>query len=256
MNGNPSSSGGRRKPSTRLKMKDLEQATGVGREAIRFYIREGLLPEPERPARNVAYYDAACVERIQFIKELQQKRYLPLHVIKAIVGGQTPPSREEAEAILALDGKVFPQENLPAAREKLADLAARTGLSVNEILEIADAGAIEISTQDTNQWVAGSSVRLVELWGRIRAEGFTEELGFTTDLMRVYVDTLRMLAREELHIFSRTLIGKVPVEKAARMAELGIELGNQAISLVRKEILLRTIATGTIPGDEPDKPAD
>ena len=39
----------------RLKMKDLERTTGVGREAIRFYIREGLLPEPERPSRNVAW---------------------------------------------------------------------------------------------------------------------------------------------------------------------------------------------------------
>ncbi len=29
-------------PTKRLKMKDLERATGVGRETIRFYIREGL----------------------------------------------------------------------------------------------------------------------------------------------------------------------------------------------------------------------
>ena len=39
-----------------LKMRDLERETGVGREAIRFYLREGLLPEPTRPARNVAHY--------------------------------------------------------------------------------------------------------------------------------------------------------------------------------------------------------
>ena len=29
-----------------VKMKDLERATGVSRETIRYYIREGLLPEP------------------------------------------------------------------------------------------------------------------------------------------------------------------------------------------------------------------
>ena len=31
-----------------LKMKDLEAQTGVSREAIHFYLREGLLPEPQR----------------------------------------------------------------------------------------------------------------------------------------------------------------------------------------------------------------
>ena len=69
------------RPAHALKMKDLERATGVGRETIRFYIREGLLPEPARPGRNVAWYDGAFIERIQLIKELQQKRFLPLHAI-------------------------------------------------------------------------------------------------------------------------------------------------------------------------------
>ena len=35
---------------SRMRMRDLERATGVGRETIRFYIREGLLPEPARPS--------------------------------------------------------------------------------------------------------------------------------------------------------------------------------------------------------------
>lgn len=56
---------------TRMKMQDLERATGVGRETIRFYIREGLLPQPERPNRNVAWYDEAFVARVGLIKELQ-----------------------------------------------------------------------------------------------------------------------------------------------------------------------------------------
>ncbi len=42
----------------------------------------GSCREPERPGRNVAWYDESFVERIMLIKELQQKRFLPLHVIK------------------------------------------------------------------------------------------------------------------------------------------------------------------------------
>src|SRR4029453_18005333 len=68
----------------RLKMRDLERATGARPETIRFYIREGLLPVPERAGRNVAWYNESFIDRIALIKELQRKRYLPLHAIKAL----------------------------------------------------------------------------------------------------------------------------------------------------------------------------
>jgi DNA-binding transcriptional MerR regulator len=51
-------------------MRTSRRATGVGREAIRYYIREGL-PEPARPDRNFALYDASFVERILLVKRLQ-----------------------------------------------------------------------------------------------------------------------------------------------------------------------------------------
>ena len=56
-----------------LKMKDLETRTDVSREAIHFYLREGLLPEPERPKRNVAHYNEGHVARIKLIKRLQEE---------------------------------------------------------------------------------------------------------------------------------------------------------------------------------------
>jgi DNA-binding transcriptional MerR regulator len=83
----------------RLKMRDLERLTGVGRETIRYYIREGLLPEPERPSRNVAWYDQRFVDRLALIKELQQKRFLPLHVIRRLVSGERIPPPAEIEAV-------------------------------------------------------------------------------------------------------------------------------------------------------------
>ena len=75
-------------------MRELELETGVGRETIRFYIREGLLPQPDRPARNVALYDESFVERIRLINELKTKRYLPLQVIRRILAeSEGPPGR-------------------------------------------------------------------------------------------------------------------------------------------------------------------
>jgi DNA-binding transcriptional MerR regulator len=232
----------------RLKMKDLERATGVGRESIRFYIREGLLPEPQRPGRNVAWYDQSFVERIRLIKELQHERFLPLSVIKTIVGGHVPPSASEVQALVALDGKL-PQVKdaaLESADERLSTLAARTGIGVREIKELAATDALVIVTRDGDQWVEGAAVRLVELWARFRAAGFTPERNFRAEQVRLYVDMGRWLAREELRLFTKGLAGRVDADELARMAEAGIEIGSEVLALLRRAALLRFIAQGNL----------
>jgi DNA-binding transcriptional MerR regulator len=231
-----------------MKMQDLERQTGVGRETIRFYIREGLLPQPERPGRNVAWYDESFVERIALIKELQQKRFLPLQVIKAIVGNDAEPSRDEVKALLELDGKLFPAveggSEMPA--EKLSDVARRTGLKGAEIRQFVDMGLVECETRDGDQWLDDTGIRIVEIWGKMREAGYTDALGFVPENLRIYVDFVRWLAREELRIFSHGVAGRVDVETSARMAESGISLMNQIIALFRKATILRYVAAGNL----------
>jgi predicted DNA-binding transcriptional regulator AlpA len=235
----------------RLKMKDLERATGVGRETIRFYIREGLLPEPERPGRNVAWYDESFVDRIALIKELQRKRYLPLHAIKALVDSDTPPSRAEVDALLAIDGTLY-RGLAPPAAARVADVAKRTGLSVREIRRLADSEAIELVTRQGSQWLEGDAIRFVERWAALRNAGYTEQFGFRPENLRVYVEFVRWLAREELRIFAHGVTGRVDRETASGMAEQGIEIVNELIALLRKTTLLRYIAEGNLP--EADTP--
>lgn len=240
------------RPTHALKMKDLERATGVGRETIRFYIREGLLPEPLRPGRNVAWYDASFVERVGLIKELQQKRFLPLHAIKAILGagdGAAPPSRTEIRTLLELDGKLFPpMAGAPASpAERLAALAQRTELPVAEIEALARAGAVTIARRDGERWLEGDAVRIVETWAKMRQAGFSEPLGFGPENVELYVEFVQALAREELRVFTKGIAGRVTTDGARRMAEDGIVLLNQLIALLRKQTLLRYIAEGNVP---------
>src|SRR3546814_2512177 len=58
--------------SGRVKMRDLEKRTGVHRETIRVYFRHGLLPEPERPAPNVADYGETHVQAVLAVRKLQR----------------------------------------------------------------------------------------------------------------------------------------------------------------------------------------
>ena len=61
-----------------LKMKELSELTEVSSGTIRYYIKQGLLPEPYKPHKNMAYYDHSYVEKIKLIKDLQENHYLPL----------------------------------------------------------------------------------------------------------------------------------------------------------------------------------
>ena len=71
-----------------MKMSELVQRTGVNKETIRYYIREGLLPKPRKLGRNMADYNEESVERIALIKDLQDNLFLPLSVIKKILKKQ------------------------------------------------------------------------------------------------------------------------------------------------------------------------
>ena len=239
----------------RLKMKDLEDATGVGREAIRFYIREGLLPEPERPAKNVAWYDESFVAQIRLIKKLQEKRYLPLRVIRRIVAEDDGLSADEVEALLDLDGKLVPQRG-SATRpggESVSSASKRHDMNTDDIRTMADLGAIELTSRDGEDWLEPQSLAIVEKWADFRSAGFTPEAGFPVEYVGLYVDMVDWLAREELRLFSRGVTGKVTGQAAVDLAEQGIELGDQLVGLLRRKTILRLIAEGDV-GAQPERP--
>ena len=69
----------------KLKIGEVAKRSGVRASTIRYYVQEGLLPKPEKANEKMAYYDEICVERLQIIQELKEKRYFPLYLIKNIL---------------------------------------------------------------------------------------------------------------------------------------------------------------------------
>lgn len=54
---------------TEMLIGELAEAAGVGVETIRFYEREGLLPEPPRNDAGYRMYDTEAVRRVLFIRK-------------------------------------------------------------------------------------------------------------------------------------------------------------------------------------------
>ncbi len=68
-----------------MKIRELVKRTGVPKETIHFYIREGLLRKPRKSNVNSAEYNESYVDQIQLIKNLRDNFYLPIPQIKKIV---------------------------------------------------------------------------------------------------------------------------------------------------------------------------
>lgn len=68
-----------------MRLRELVKATGVSKETIQFYLREGVLPKPRKRDGGQADYGQRYVRLIRRIKDLQEHHYLPLAVIKSIL---------------------------------------------------------------------------------------------------------------------------------------------------------------------------
>ena len=54
-----------------LRIGELAAASGLTRDALRYYERQGLLPRPARTTGGFREYNAPAVERVRFIKQAQ-----------------------------------------------------------------------------------------------------------------------------------------------------------------------------------------
>jgi len=68
-----------------MKISQLVKQTGVPKETIHFYIREGLLRKPRKSGINSAEYNETYVVQVKLIKDLRDNYYLPIPEIKKIV---------------------------------------------------------------------------------------------------------------------------------------------------------------------------
>src|SRR3954453_4409025 len=101
-----------------LKISELAERSDVSVGTIKHYLREGLLPEPVKTSRNMAYYPEDFVERIRLIKQLQEERFMPLRLMKSMLDEEP----ERARALIELEDRILEhalkgeeQSRVPAA---------------------------------------------------------------------------------------------------------------------------------------------
>jgi DNA-binding transcriptional MerR regulator len=220
-----------------MKMRELEQRSGVGRETIRYYIRMGLLPEPARPKPNVADYADEHVRRLGVIKRLRAETYMPLSFIKQVLGR---PNAGEIAALPGLDAMLATSLGVAPVNGgvPLAKAAAQAGLTLAELEVLAHDGVVAV----TDGTLAPVDLAIAQAWGRVKAAGYGPEAGFFAEDARIYVEALEPLTRREIERFYGRLTGSGPIEDFARLGQAGIELINELIAALRTRMLLTLVA--------------
>ncbi len=229
-----------------LKMKELEARTGVNREAIRFYIREGLLPEPEKPKRNVALYTEEHVERTRLIKELQEKHFLPLKKVKQVL--DSPDARALAEDQQAPGMSHFLpallRDTTPGPDRAIAEVADATALSVAEIEELVANGTVSLTGDGL---IDSRDAAILETWGQAKLRGYAPEHGYDADFLGRYATLMRELAQKEISQFLEHFEASLDGRAAGEMAAEGIEFANRLLALLHTKFLLHEVNEQTQP---------
>ncbi len=223
-----------------MRMRELEKASGVGRETIRYYIREGLLPEPDRVSRNSAFYSDEHVTRLRAIKRLQEERFLPLAVIRSLLEAEDGSRWLAPEAFPMLDAMLAARLE-PACHGtggSVADVAKRLDFDIPMIEEHVRTGMIVL---DADGKISARDAEILKILRDMGEIGFTEELGFVSEQLRFYLDFVEWVTAQEMRLFFDRTAGQVGEARALDMAERGVSLVNELLSQLRTRALLRKL---------------
>jgi DNA-binding transcriptional MerR regulator len=220
------------------KMKDLCERTGLDRQVIHFYIQQGLLPEGKKTGRNMAYYGEQHIERIRLIRKLQHERFLPLKAIKALLEERDDAFSPEQQRMLA-DVKMHLSFVARGAEERasieatptlaLDEALSRTGLERRDVDELAEVGMLALVDDGRGSVrVARDDLWMLELFGQLRAAGFTRALGFTARDFTMLDEAVTALFRKETVLLAKRL-SHLPPSEIASMVERALPILGAAL---------------------------
>ncbi len=221
-------------PSELLKISELAERSGVPVATIRHYLREGLLPEPVKTSRNMAYYPPEFVDRIGLIKQLQEERFMPLRVIRELLD-RDDAEPERLRAMIELEDRIL-ERALVGERERVDSQEVRDRYELPaEVLERL--AKLEILTPDDDGY-SPSDVRIIEAITRFRAGGYDERLGFTVyDTLR-YKQALAPLVADEVDVLTQRLAGDLDPDRALEIVEAGLGPLNELIAALHTKLLV------------------
>lgn len=208
-------------PPHPYRMKDLCALTDLHRQAIHFYIQQGLLPPGRKTSRNMAYYSDVHLERLRLIKRLQHERFLPLRAIKAILNDQHGTFSKRQRSFL-YGVKAYIQTDVAAkdeaATRRVAEVLRSTGVTLADFARLKELELLFSQHVDGHEVIASSDVWLLESWAEVRRLRDAHGFPFEVDDIQLVDETVAKLFTQEARLMASRIDGFTP-EQAAQVVD-------------------------------------
>ncbi len=219
-------------------MSVFAKRAGLPVPTIKHYLREGLLPEPVRTSKNMAYYDVALIPRVQTIKALQKRFFLPLKIIRDVldeVGDDVPV--EDITVRLAIQ-RALASEAPAEARTREQLLAA--GMPEDTLDWFLELGVVSATKAPNGEKVfTGDDLALLRTLKEARAAGLSPDM-LPPSILAEYVGALRSLVKAELSMFRAGVLPRAG-DDLAELSARATELSERLVMLLRRKLLLPTL---------------
>jgi DNA-binding transcriptional MerR regulator len=136
-----------------IPMRELEKLTSMTRATINFYIKEGILPVPQKSAKNMAYYDEEFIGKLKLVEKMREADFT-LNQIKKLINSGSGAINDFGVQVMEAVNQLMPydMDDPPVSREQIRDLGFDDGLINN----LTDIGIIVPSDASSNEFPAYS----------------------------------------------------------------------------------------------------
>jgi DNA-binding transcriptional MerR regulator len=209
-----------------MKISELIKQTGVSKETIHYYMREGVLQKPHKTGKNTADYSESHVEQIRTIKALRENYYLPIPVIKKLIKKHNKQSHPEKSSFQFLIEKFKPLDQLLSGegvtgRETFMDA---TGLSEKWLTRMEEWGILAPEEQDAGVFYSADNVIIGRLLVEMDRSGVGPRDGFDPKELANFTGLFRDLVAKNLKQFMQAGWDKMDSDQLRKKGSQSTEL--------------------------------
>ncbi|MBA4369657.1 MAG: hypothetical protein C0403_18690 [Desulfobacterium sp.] len=200
--------------SFQLKISELVKQTGVTKETIHYYIREGILRKPKKAGKNTADYNQKYIDQINLIKSLRENYFLPLPVIKQLITMQKKKSDLDQTSFHFLSNHFKPLEQLLSNEIMGRDnFKNKTSLDDNTLSLMEEWNVINGEDIDGTTRYLADDVIIGKLIADMKRLGMIPKSGFDPKLLKEFTDFFRELAQKNIKLFWNANWGDISMEE-------------------------------------------
>jgi len=209
-----------------MKISELIKQTGVSKETIHYYMREGVLQKPHKTGKNTAEYNETHVEQIRTIKALRENYFLPIPVIKKLIKKHKKQSHPEKSSFQFLIEKFKPVDQLLSSdgmtgRKSFKEI---TGLSEKWLSKMEQWGILAPENRNGDVFYSQDNVIIGKLLVEMDRIGIGPRDGFDPAELAKFTEIFRQLVAKNLKRYMQAGWDKMSSEELKKKGSQSTEL--------------------------------